>query len=111
MENSAQSDWEVRSLVQFLNTEGVTGSEIHRRLNNIYSAVNVMSLRHVHKWIKCLNAERSETHDNIHDERQTGRLPDSINDETIACVSTLLVEDHRFTISDIHREITEHYLM
>ncbi len=33
-----------------------------------------------------------------------------INDETIACVPNLLVEDRRFTISDIQREMVEHYL-
>ncbi len=38
-------------------------------------------------------------------------IQDSINDETIACVRTLLAEDYWFTISGIHREMAECYLM
>ncbi len=33
-----ESDCEVRAVIKFLNAEGVTGSEIHRRLSNIYGA-------------------------------------------------------------------------
>ncbi len=38
MESSTLSDYEVRAVIMFLNAEGVTGSEIHRRLNNLYGA-------------------------------------------------------------------------
>ncbi len=41
--------------------------------------------------------------------RQTGHPRDLSNDETITYVSTLR-EDHRFTFSDIHREMTQCYL-
>ncbi len=37
MESSAPSDSEVRGMIKFLNVEGVTGSEIHRRFSSVYS--------------------------------------------------------------------------
>ncbi len=36
MESSAPSDCEVRAVIMFLNTEGVAGSEIYRKLSSIY---------------------------------------------------------------------------
>ncbi len=38
MESSAPFDYEVRAVIKFLNVDGVTGSEIHRRLSNAYGA-------------------------------------------------------------------------
>ncbi len=35
MESSALCDCEVRAVIKFLNAEGVTRLEIHRRLNNV----------------------------------------------------------------------------
>ncbi len=101
------SDCEVRGVIKFLNEEGVTGSKIHQRLSNVYGTSNVISLRHIYKWIECFNTKQS----NMRDERLTGHPRDSINDETVACVHTLLAEDHRLTIPDIRREVAERYLM
>ncbi len=63
MESSAPSDSEVQAVIKFLNMEGVTRSEIHRRLSNGYVADNVMSLCHIYKRIECFNTKRSDTHD------------------------------------------------
>ncbi len=68
MESSASFDCEVRAVINFLNAEGVTGSEIHRRLSNIYGAGNVISLRHIYKWIEHFNTEQSDKHN----KQQTG---------------------------------------
>ncbi len=38
MENLVSSDSEVRAVIKFLNAEGVTVSEIHHRLSNVYGA-------------------------------------------------------------------------
>ncbi len=38
MESSALSDCEVWAVIKFLDVEGVTGLEIHLRLNNVYDA-------------------------------------------------------------------------
>ncbi len=38
MGSSASSDCEVRAVIKFLNVEGVTGSEIHQKLSNVYGA-------------------------------------------------------------------------
>ncbi len=107
MESSALSGCEVRAVINFLNAEGFTGSEIRCRLNNVCSVCYVISLCHIYKWIEHFNIRQSDTHD----EQQTGCLRDLINDETIACVRTLLVEVCRFRISDIHWEMVERYLM
>ncbi len=106
MESSAPSDCEVRAVIKFLNA-GVTGLKIHRRLSNIHGAGNVVSPGHIYKWIECFNAGWSHKHN----EHWTGCPWDSINDETIACVHTLLAEDCWFTISEIYHKMAEHYLM
>ncbi len=95
----------VRAVIKFLNAEGVTGLEIHRRLSNVYAVGHVMSLHHIYKWIEYFKDGQSDTYD----KQQTGCLRDSIN-ETITRVCTLLVEDHQFTISNIHREMAEPWL-
>ncbi len=38
MESSAPSDCKMRPVIKFLNAEGATGLEIHRRLSNVYCA-------------------------------------------------------------------------
>ncbi len=38
------------------------------------------------------------------------KAEDLINEEAIACVHTLMAEDNRFTILDIHKEMVEYYL-
>ncbi len=53
----------MRAVLKFLNVEGITGLEMHRRLSNVYSAGNVMSLRYIQKWIKCFNTRWSDAHD------------------------------------------------
>ncbi len=106
METSVTSNCEAWAVIKFLNVERITERETHHILNNVYGVGNVMSLHHIHKWIERFNVGQSDTHD----EQWTGCLRDSI-DETITCVCTLFAEDHRFTISDIHREMAERYLM
>ncbi len=48
MESSAPSDRKVQAVIKFLNTEGVTWLKIHRRLNDVYGAGNIMSLRRIY---------------------------------------------------------------
>ncbi len=38
MESSVLPDCKVWAVIKFLNAEGVTGLDIHRRLSNVYSA-------------------------------------------------------------------------
>ncbi len=91
MESSVPYDCEVRVVIKFLNAS-VTGSEIHRRLSNVYGVGNVMFLLYAYKWIVCFNTGWSDTHN----EQQTGHEQDSINDETIACAYTPLAVDSQF---------------
>ncbi len=104
MESSTPSDCEVQAVIKFLNPEGVARLEIRRGLSIVYGAGNI-SLCYLYEWIH-FNAGWSDPHD----EQWTDRPWDSINDETITCVRSLLGEDHRFTISDIHWEMMERYL-
>ncbi len=63
MDSSVLSDCEVQAVIKFLNVEGVTELEIHRRLSKVYDAGIAMSLRHIYKWIEHFNTGWSETHD------------------------------------------------
>ncbi len=45
MESSAPFDFEVQVVIKFLNAEGVTGSEIHRRLSNVYRVHLIPNLK------------------------------------------------------------------
>ncbi len=97
MASSALSDYEVWAVIKLLIEEDVTGSKIHHRLNNVYGVGIVIFFCHLFKWIERFNTGWSDTHD----DQRTDHPQDSISDETIACVHTLLVEDCWFTISDI----------
>lgn len=101
------SDCEQRAIVKFLTAENVSGKEIHDRMCLIYGPTNVMNVRAVYKWIKRF---REDGRTSTHDEPRSGRPSDSLNEDTIACVRTLLDEDRRYTVSDIQSQMAERFL-
>lgn len=101
------SDCEVRAVIKFLNAEKIAASEIHRRMSSVYGSENIMSLRHVYKWVQRFKDGRTDTHDDV----RSGRPSDSLTDDAIAAVRALLEENRRFTITDLHREMAERYLV
>lgn len=86
--SNAPSNCEQRSVIKFLTLEGVIGSEIYRRLCKVYGKERVMGRRRVYDWISMFKEGRTNTHD----EERSRRPSDAINNETVACVRTLLAK-------------------
>ncbi len=97
----------VRAVIKFLNAKNVPTAESYRRICTVYGKQNIMSLRHVCKWVQWFKEGRSE----VHDDERTGRLSDMLTDDAIAAVCALLEEDRRWIISDLHREIAVRFLI
>ncbi len=98
-------DCEVRSVIKFLYKEGVKGREIYRRLCRVYGENNVMSLRAVYQWIDMFRNGREE----VHDEQREGRPSEAVNEETVNIIRTLLEENRRYTVSDLHQKMATQY--
>ncbi len=45
-------DCEVRAVIKFLNAKNVPVTEIYRRICAMYGKQNIMSLRHMYKWVQ-----------------------------------------------------------
>ncbi len=66
----------------------------------------VMSKHAVYQCIQQFDASRVTTKD----VSRPGRRRNSFNDDTIACVCTLLDEHYRYTVIDSHCEMATHFL-
>ncbi|GFW85587.1 HTH_48 domain-containing protein [Trichonephila clavipes] len=88
---------EVRSMIKFLNAQGIAPIEIHRQLCQVYRP-NIMSKR-----IVCsLCRQFSEGRQNAHDEERSGRSS-LINDDLVELVRQHVMESHRFAIMELSR--------
>ncbi len=56
-------DCEVRAIIKFLNAKNVPAVESYCRMCAVYGKQNIMSLRHVYKWVQRFKEGRSEVHD------------------------------------------------
>lgn len=72
-------DREQYVIIKFFNKEGVSRNKIHKRPYK-------MCRRAVHNWIKMFKEGRAS----MYDERYSDRPADTLNEETIACVPTLM---------------------
>ncbi len=97
------SKCEHRAIIRFLNAEGISGNEIHKRLCDVYGEENTMNRPNVYKWICLFNKGQTM----LHDEERLGRPADVVN-ETVAIVSALLEDDRQLTVSDLF-EIAAQY--
>ena len=70
-------------------------SEIHRHICQVYDD-NAMSDGMVRKCVRMFNEGR----ENVHDEARSGR-PSSANDDLVRKVNERVLDDRRFTISDL----------
>ncbi|GBM11086.1 hypothetical protein AVEN_242975-1 [Araneus ventricosus] len=86
------ADYEVRSVIRFLNAKKVKPVEIHRQLVEIYGE-NVMTDGMVRKWVRQFNDGRT----NVHDEVRSGR-PSVVNDGLVAKLNEKIRGNRRFTI-------------
>jgi len=86
---------EIRSVIRFWNARNVLPSEIHHQICQVYGD-NVMSDGMVRKWVRMFNEGR----ENVHDEARIGR-PSLVNDDLVREVNERVLDDRRFTISDL----------
>ena len=70
-------------------------SEIHHQICQVYGD-NAMNDGMVRKWVRMFNEGR----ENVHDEARSGR-PYLVNDDSVRKVNGRVLNDRRFTISDL----------
>ncbi|KAJ4438847.1 hypothetical protein ANN_14800 [Periplaneta americana] len=107
---------EVRSVIKFFNAQSIALIEIHRQLCQVYGS-NIMSKQMVRRWCR----QFSEGRQSVHDEERSGR-PSLINDDRLELVRQCIMEDRRFTITELsshfpqisrsllHEIVTKHLL-
>ena len=89
------TDYEIRSVIRFLNAGFVLPSEIHHQICQVYGD-NAMSDGIVRKCVRRFNEGR----ENVHDGARSGR-PSLVNDNLVRKVKERVRDDRRFTISDL----------
>ncbi|KAJ4434843.1 hypothetical protein ANN_23414 [Periplaneta americana] len=107
---------EVRSVIKFFNAQSIAPIEIHRQLCQVYLP-NIMSKQMVRRSCR----QFSEGRQSVHDEERSGR-PSLINDDRVELVRQCIMENRRFTISELsshfpqisrsllHEIVTKHLL-
>lgn len=86
---------EIRSVIRFLQAEGNTAAEIHRRVCAVYGE-NIMSDSAVRKWCRIFQEGRTD----VHDEGGQGRKSVA-TDDIVEQVNKVVRERRRFTISEL----------
>jgi hypothetical protein len=71
------ADYEIRSVIRFLNARNVNLADIHRQICEVYGE-NATSDGMVRKWVRQFNEGRK----NVHDEARSGR-PSVVNDDLV----------------------------
>jgi len=89
------ANYEIQSVIRFLNARNVLPSEIHHLICQVYGD-NAMSDGMVRKWIRMFN----EGQENVHDEARSSR-PSLANDNLVHKFNERVRDDRRFTISDL----------
>jgi histone-lysine N-methyltransferase SETMAR len=87
---------EVRAVIRFLNAKGVSPSEIHTQLIEVYGE-NVTSKSNVYQWCRNFNQGRLS----LVDEPRSGRPRSSTTDENIGKVDDMIRQDRRLKIRTI----------
>ncbi len=93
MENvgDSHSKSNVRAINHFLHLKGIQGNDIHNQLCNVFKEGNVMSKCKVYQWIQRFDVGRVT----MKDMSRPSRPRDSFNEDTIACICTILDKDCR----------------
>jgi len=89
------ADCQIRYVIRFLNAGNVLPSEIYHQICQVYGD-NAMSDGMVRKWVRIFNERRQ----NVHDEARSVR-PSLVNDNLVHKVNEIVLDDRRFTISDL----------
>jgi len=89
---------ETRAVIRFLQTEGHSAAEIHRRMSAVYEP-HFMSDKCVWKWCRKFHDGRTD----VHDKGGQGR-PSLVTDDLVQHVDKVVREQRRFTISELSLE-------
>ncbi|KAJ4445317.1 hypothetical protein ANN_07122 [Periplaneta americana] len=90
------ADFEVRSVIRFLNARHLKPAEIYRQLKEVYGDT-VMNERNVRKWCEMFNIGRT----NVHDETRPGR-PSLITEDLKTKVNDRILQDRRTSLDKLH---------
>lgn len=91
----APAKCEVRAVIRFLQAEGHSAAEIHRRMCQVYGE-NFMSDGCVREWCRKFREGRTD----VHDEGGQGR-PSLVTDDLVKKVAKVVREGGQFTISEL----------
>ncbi|GFV45078.1 HTH_48 domain-containing protein [Trichonephila clavipes] len=92
---------EVRSVIKILNAQSIAQIEIHRQLCLVYGP-NIMSKQMVRRWCK----QFPEVRQSVHDE-ECSRRPFIINDDLVELVRQRVMENRRFTVTELSSHFTQ----
>lgn len=101
MSISSPAKCELRSVIRFLQAEGHSAADIHRRMSRVYGE-KFMSEGVVREW--CRNFKDGRT--DVHDEGGQGRKS-VVTDNLVQRVDKVVRENRRFTISVLSRKFPE----
>ncbi|XP_046407890.1 histone-lysine N-methyltransferase SETMAR-like [Ischnura elegans] len=97
----APAKCELRSVIRFLQAEGHSAAEIHRRMSRVYGE-NFMSDGVAREWCRKFKDGRND----VHDEGGQGRKS-VISDDLVKRVDSRVKENRRFTITALFTEFPE----
>lgn len=97
----APAKCELRSVIRFLQAEGHSAAEIHRRMSRVYGE-NFMSDGAVREWCRKFKDGRND----VHDEGGQGRKS-VVSDDLVQRVGRMVKENRRFTITALSTEFPE----
>lgn len=97
----APAKCELRSVIRFLQAEGCSAAEIHRRMSNVYGN-NVMSDGSVREWCRKFKEGRTDVHDEGGQGRKSVATVGLVErvDQAVRC-------KRRFTISELSDEFPD----
>lgn len=95
-----EQKFKYRAVIEFLTLEGISASEIHPRLINVYGD-NAPSYATVCRW----NNEFKHGRETLHDDARSGRPAISVNSTNAASVKKLLDTDRRLSIRVLSEQL------
>jgi hypothetical protein len=85
---------EMLSVIHFLNARNMNPADIHRQLCEAYGEYAMSD-----SMTRCVR-HFNEGHENVHDDRQSGR-PSVVNQDLVRAVEEKIQENRQFTISSL----------
>ena len=96
----APAKCELRSVIRFLQAEGHSAAEIHRRMSKVYGE-NFLSDGSVREWCRKFKEGRTDVHDGGHGRKSVASVG------LVECDDQVVRGKRRFTISELSEEFPE----